>query len=200
MRENIGNGYQHVLGVDSNDTLKAFWIEIPNPIGLDHILFMVGVFLLAPRFAPIFWQLAALTLGHALTVTLGIFGLVTIPPEIIEPLIAALIIYVALENLFMASLGSWRPVVVFGFGLLHGLGFANALEAFGTSEAQFIPTLLGFNIGVGLAEITIVAVCILLVGFWLGQRSWYRWAVTIPCSIVVAGVAAYWFYERTILV
>ena len=118
---------------------------MPIPTGLDHILFVVGLFLLAPKIGPILWQVTAFTLAHTVTLALGVLGYINIPPEIIEPLIAASIVYVALENIVATGLTSWRPLIVFGFGLLHGLGFAGALQAFAVSRRAIHPLASGLQ-------------------------------------------------------
>lgn len=169
------------------------------PKGLDHILFVVGLFLLSTRLHPLLWQVTAFTLAHSVTLALGILGVVQVSAAIVEPLIAASIVYVCVENIFMTRLSRWRPVVIFGFGLLHGLGFAGVLSEFGLSETNLIPGLLGFNIGVELGQITVIAICFALVGFWFSGRDWYRRLITIPASLAIALVGSYWVIERTIL-
>jgi hypothetical protein len=109
------------------------------PKGLDHILFVLGLFFLSPRLRPLLWQISAFTLAHTLTLALGATGLVSVPARIVEPLIAASIVFVAVENLLTDGLKPWRTVVIFGFGLLHGLGFASVLGEFGLPPGQFVP-------------------------------------------------------------
>ena len=169
------------------------------PKGLDHILFVLGLFFLAPRLWPLLWQVTAFTLAHTVTLALGALGLVTIPGSIVEPLIAASIVYVAVENLFTDSLNRWRPLVIFGFGLLHGLGFASVLEEFGLPQGQFIPALVGFNIGVEIGQLTVLAVAFLAVGLWFRGKPWYRSVIAIPASGVIAAVGVYWFVDRVFL-
>ena len=166
------------------------------PKGLDHILFIVGLFLLSPYLRPLLWQVTGFTLAHSVTLALGIYGLVSVPASIIEPLIALSIAFIAIENLFTDKLKRWRPAVVFGFGLLHGLGFASVLGEIGLPQSQFATALIGFNIGVELGQLAVLAVCFLGVGLWFRQRSWYRPAVTMPASIAVALIAMVWFVER----
>jgi hypothetical protein len=132
------------------------------PKGLDHILFVLGLFLLSTALRPLLWQISAFTLAHTVTLGLGAAGWVTVPASIVEPLIAASIAYVAFENLFTARLHPWRPVIVFCFGLLHGLGFASVLGEFGLPEGQFLPALLGFNVGVEAGQLVIVGTAWLL--------------------------------------
>ena len=97
------------------------------PEGLDHILFVLGLFLLSARLRPLVWQVTAFTVAHAVTLTLAALGIVALSPRLVEPLIALSIVYVAVENVLTDRMTRWRPPVVFGFGLLHGLGFAGVL-------------------------------------------------------------------------
>lgn len=166
------------------------------PKGLDHILFVLGLFFLSTRLRPLLWQVSAFTLAHTITLALGALGWVSVPAGIVEPLIAASITYVAVENVLTNALHAWRPAVVFCFGLLHGLGFASVLEEFGLPEGQFVPALLGFNVGVELGQITVIAMAFLAVGYWFGGKPWYRRAIAVPASLAIAAVGAYWFVER----
>lgn len=166
------------------------------PKGLDHILFVLGLFFLTTRFGPLLWQVSAFTLAHTVTLALGALGWVTISGAIVEPLIAASIVYVAVENIRSPEMTRWRPVVIFGFGLLHGLGFASVLGDFGLPEGQFIPALIGFNVGVEVGQLTVIAIAFLAVGIWFGRKEWYRRMISIPASIAIAAVGAYWAIER----
>ncbi len=183
---------------------QSFWAYIPVgfdhivPKGLDHILFVLGLFFLSARFGPLLWQVSAFTLAHTVTLALGVLGWVNIPGSIIEPLIAASIVYVAAENIVAAKLTPWRPAVVFAFGLLHGLGFASVLGEFGLPTGQFIPALIGFNVGVEVGQLAVIAAAFLLVGAFL-NKEWYRRAIAIPASVAIAAVGAFWVIERTIL-
>ena len=169
------------------------------PKGLDHILFVLGLFFLSTRLGPLLWQVSAFTLAHTVTLALGALGIVAIPATVVEPLIAASIVYVAVENIYSDGLSRTRPFVVFGFGLLHGLGFASVLGEFGLPAGQFVPALIGFNIGVELGQLTVIAIAFLAVGAWFGAKSWYRAAIAIPASGLIALVGAYWFVERVFL-
>ncbi|AXI42392.1 hypothetical protein C1J02_10905 [Sulfitobacter sp. SK011] len=188
-------------GGGQQTTWQAFANYIPVgfdhilPKGLDHILFVLGLFFLSTHLRPLIWQVSAFTLAHTVTLALGAMGWVSVPASIVEPLIAASITYVAIENVFTSGLTRWRPLVIFGFGLLHGLGFASVLGEFGLPEGQFIPALVGFNIGVELGQLTVIAIAFFLVG-WAIRRDWYRRLISIPASCVIAGVGAYWFIER----
>jgi len=167
------------------------------PKGIDHILFVVGLFLLSTHLKPLLIQITTFTLAHSISLALGIFGIINVSASIVEPLIAASIIYVCIENIFSDHLSRWRPILVFLFGLLHGLGFASVLKEFGLSQSNFISGLLGFNIGVELGQIAVVLACFLLIGIWFGNKDWYRSRITIPASIVIALIAVYWLLERT---
>ena len=169
------------------------------PKGADHILFVVGLYLLSPSWRALLWQVTAFTLAHTITLALSMLGWVQVPATIVEPLIAASIIYVCVENLFHQCLTRWRPLVVFGFGLLHGLGFASVLTDIGLSPAHFVTGLIAFNLGVEFGQLIVIAGCFLLVGLWFRHRSWYRGAIAIPGSLAIALVGSYWLVERTLL-
>ncbi len=166
------------------------------PKGLDHILFVLGLFFLSSALAPLLWQITAFTAAHTVTLALGALGLVSVPASVVEPLIAASITYVAVENVLTSRLHRWRPAVVFGFGLLHGLGFASVLEEFGLPGEDFIAALLGFNVGVELGQLTVIALAFLAVGLWFGRKPWYRRVIAVPASLVIAAIGAYWTVER----
>ncbi len=178
--------------------LKVGFVHIV-PKGLDHILFVVGLFLLSTQLRPLLIQITSFTLAHSVTLALGIYGVVNISPTIVEPLIAASIIYVCVENIYADKLTRWRPIIVFLFGLLHGLGFASVLKEIGLESSNFVTGLIAFNVGVELGQLTVIAACFLLVGLWFRHKAWYRNRITIPASIGIAIIASYWLMERTIL-
>ena len=169
------------------------------PKGLDHILFVLGLFFLSARLRPLLWQISAFTVAHTITLALGALGWVQVSPGIVEPLIAASIVYVAVENIFLRRLTVWRPFVIFSFGLLHGLGFASVLGEFGLPRDQFMAALIGFNVGVELGQLTVVAIAFATVSFWFRSHPKYRGRVAIPASITIAAIGAYWFVERVFL-
>jgi len=157
------------------------------PKGLDHILFVLGLLFLGARLSGLVWQVSAFTAAHTVTLALGVLGWVAVPGAIVEPLIAASIVFVAVENIFARGLSPWRPLVVFGFGLLHGLGFASVLADFGLPEAQVIPALIGFNIGVEVGQLTVIALAFLCMAPALGIA---RGLVAPRAAAVFHGVAA----------
>ncbi len=169
------------------------------PKGLDHILFVLGLFFLSTRLRPLLVQVSAFTLAHTVTLALGALGYVQIPGWIVEPIIAASIVFVAVENILSQGLSPWRPVIVFGFGLLHGLGFASVLGEFGLPDGAFVPALIGFNVGVELGQLFVIAVAFLLVGVWFRDKPWYRGRIAVPASAAIAAMGAWWVVERVFL-
>ena len=174
----------------------GFWHIIPQ--GPDHILFVLGLFLLSPTLKPLLWQVTAFTLAHSVTLALAMYDIVRLPSEIVEPLIAASIAFIAIENLFTSQLKPWRPIVVFAFGLLHGLGFAGVLSDLALPAGQFGPAIIGFNLGVEVGQLTVIGLAFLAVG-WLRHSKAYRPAVIIPASLAIAAIGIYWAIERTFL-
>ncbi len=170
------------------------------PMGLDHILFVLGLFFLTRSFKPLLWQVTAFTLAHSITLALAMLDVVSLPSKPVEIAIAASIAFVAIENLFHQKLTFWRPLVIFGFGLIHGLGFAGAFqEMLGEGphgvSGRFIAMILAFNIGVELGQLSVIAIAFAVVG-WFWKREWYRTRIAIPASIVIAGFGIYWAVER----
>ncbi|MBA3639009.1 MAG: HupE/UreJ family protein [Acidobacteria bacterium] len=166
------------------------------PKGLDHVLFVLGIFLLSRRVRPILLQVTAFTVAHSITLALSIYGLVSLPSTIVEPAIALSIAYIAIENIVVKDLRPWRYALVFAFGLLHGLGFAGVLKDVGLPPSQFLTALFGFNVGVELGQLTVIGAAFLLVGFWFRDRIWYRARVVLPASVVIACAGLYWTLER----
>ena len=166
------------------------------PKGLDHILFVLGLFFLSLHIRPLLWQITAFTLAHTVTLALGALDILRLPPGIVEPLIAASIVYVGVENVLARRLVPWRPAVVFAFGLLHGLGFAAVLQDFGLSADNFVAKLIGFNLGVEIGQLTVIAVAYMGLGYWFGQKPWYQSRIATPASLAIAAVGAWWTVER----
>jgi hypothetical protein len=166
------------------------------PKGADHILFVCGIFLLAGRLRPVLAQVSAFTAAHTLTLALTVYGVVSLPPRVVEPLIALSIVAVAVENVLAPALTPWRVAVVFAFGLLHGMGFAGVLSGLGLPRHQFVPALLSFNAGVELGQLAVVAILALLVALPFRKETWYRRRVVVPASLAIAAVGLVWFVER----
>jgi hydrogenase/urease accessory protein HupE len=166
------------------------------PLGIDHILFILGLFLLSTKLQPLLVQITAFTIAHSFTLALGLYGLVEVPAKIVEPLIALSIVFVAVENLFTSRLTKWRPFVIFGFGLLHGLGFAGILQELGLPRDQYLVGLVGFNVGVELGQLAVIALAWLVSSFWFQSRPWYRTRLVLPASAAIAAVGLFWTIER----
>ena len=169
------------------------------PYGLDHMLFVLGLFLLSGRLRTVLWQVSAFTVAHSITLGLSIYGLIAVPPSIVEPLIAVSIAYVAIENLFLRELKPWRVALVFAFGLLHGMGFAGALKELGLPPSEFLTALVTFNVGVEAGQLSVIAAAFLLVGWHCSHRDWYRRRIVVPASLMIACTAAYWTFTRMAL-
>jgi len=178
VRQYLWLGYTHIL-----------------PKGLDHILFVLGLFLLSPRLKTLLLQVTAFTVAHSITLGLSMYGIVSLPPRFVEPMIALSIAYVAIENLITRELKPWRIALVFMFGLLHGLGFAGVLRELGLPRDEFLTALLMFNLGVEGGQLTIIAAALLAV-FPFMKKGWYRQRVVIPASLLIAAIGLYWTITR----
>jgi hypothetical protein len=176
----IGLGYTHIL-----------------PEGLDHILFVLGLFFFATRMRPLLWQITAFTIAHSVTLGLAMSGVFSLPSQIVEPLIALSIAVVAIENIFFRKVKASRWMIVFGFGLIHGMGFASALRDLGLPAGKFWPVLASFNVGVELGQLTVVTAAFLLTR-WMWHKPWYFKRVVVPVSSVITVIALYWVAQRTI--
>jgi len=167
------------------------------PLGLDHILFVLGLFLLGGGWRPLIKQVTAFTLAHSLTLALAMLNVIRLPARVVEPIIALSIAYVAVENLYRRDVNRGRWLVVFAFGLVHGLGFAGVLTELGLPPGRFLPALIGFNVGVEGGQLTVLALAALAT--WpLRDRTWYRPWVTRPACILIAGVGLFWAVERVL--
>ncbi|MGB5006572.1 MAG: HupE/UreJ family protein [Ferruginibacter sp.] len=166
------------------------------PMGLDHILFVLSLFLLSPKLKPVLWQATAFTVAHSITLGLAMFKVITPSPAIVEPIIALSIMYVALENIFSPTLKRSRIGIVFLFGLVHGMGFANALGELGLPQNAYLTSLIMFNVGVELGQLAVILLAFFLFGKWFGNKPYYRKAIVIPLSILILIMAGYWTVER----
>lgn len=169
------------------------------PLGLDHMLFVLGLYLLNNKPRAIIAQVSAFTLAHSITLGLSMYGLLNLSPRFVEPVIAISIAYVAIENLFLKGLKPWRIVLVFVFGLLHGMGFAGVLREVGIPREDFLTALLTFNVGVEFGQLAVIGGAFLLVGWHAAKQSWYRGRVVVPASVAIACSAIYWTVERITL-
>lgn len=166
------------------------------PNGLDHILFVLGLFLLAANGRTLLLQVSAFTLAHSMTLGLALFGLVSLPGTVVEPLIALSIAYVALENLLTSRLQPWRLLLVFLFGLLHGLGFAEVLTSLNLPKSDLIGTLVGFNLGVEAGQLAVILAAALMVRALRLTAFDYRRLVVRPASAIIGLAGVVWVIQR----
>lgn len=169
------------------------------PRGLDHILFILGIFLLSVHLRPLLWQVTMFTVAHTITLGLSMNGMISLPANIVEPLIALSITYIGIENIFAKALHKSRLLLVFGFGLLHGMGFASVLTDFGMPEDAFITALISFNVGVELGQLTIILLAFLMVGLWFSKKKWYHEVIVQPASAIIAVTGLYWTIDRVVI-
>jgi hydrogenase/urease accessory protein HupE len=166
------------------------------PYGLDHILFVLGLFLLTTRAKPLMAQITAFTIAHSITLGLTMYGLVSLSARIVEPAIALSIVFVAVENLTTTTLRPWRIALVFCFGLLHGMGFAGVLRELGLPRSQFLTALVSFNVGVEAGQLTVVAAAFLLIAHWHRRKAWFRPRFVVPASALIALTGLAWTVQR----
>jgi hypothetical protein len=162
--------------------------------GPDHLLFLLALLALARGFWPIVRIVTGFTVAHSITLSLAALGVVDVPSRIAEPLIAATIVWVAIENLAFPAGGRRRWLVAVVFGLVHGLGFASALTELGLPRDAMVRALIGFNVGVELGQLAFVAVAIPAL-VWLAKPGRIA-KLPQALSVVVALAGAVWLVER----
>ena len=166
------------------------------PSGPDHILFVISLCLLSTKISTIIWQASAFTIAHTITLALSMKNIIVAPPDLVEPIIALSICFVAVENLLITELKAWRVVIVFLFGLIHGMGFASALNEIGLPRNKFYTSVFSFNVGVELGQITIIFLVFALLIYRFGKKEWYRKYIVYPLSVIIAVIAAWWTIQR----
>jgi uncharacterized membrane protein len=169
------------------------------PQGLDHILFVAGLCLLSTKIKTIIWQATAFTVAHSITLALSMKNIIVAPPAVVEPIIALSILFVAVENINLSELKPWRIAIVFLFGLIHGMGFASSLNEIGLPPNKFYTSILSFNVGVELGQMTVIAAMFLFIIIPLRNKVNYRKMVVYPLSVLIGVVATYWTVERLFL-
>jgi hypothetical protein len=175
-------GFQHIL-----------------PLGFDHILFIISLVLLSPNLKQLLWQSAAFTIGHCVTLGLAMYDIFKISPSIVEPLIAITIVFIAIENLYQKQLKPTRILLIFAFGLLHGMGFATALSDIGLPQNAYLLSLLMFNFGVELGQVFVILVSYFLL-IQILKKTELTWRkLTLPITICIICVGSFWVFERLFL-
>ncbi len=189
--------------------LETVWLYVKLgfihivPKGWDHILFVLGLFLAMRSKSDLIWQVSAFTLAHTITLALAATGVISPPAHIVEPLIALSIAFVAAKNILFPTMSKWRPALVFGFGLIHGMGFAGVFKELGLVVDQFITTLVSFNIGVEIGQLAVILAAFILtrliqrVALPDGHTAMiYRKYITVPMSALIGMIGLYWFITR----
>jgi len=168
------------------------------PAGLDHILFVIGLLAFSLSGKALVAQISLFTVAHTLTLAMASLGWVAVPGAIVEPLIALSIAYIGIENIWRAKgrLTLLRSAVVFGFGLLHGLGFASVLADFGLPSHAFVLGLLSFNIGVEIGQLMVVIPVFALLTVLRLNKYIFRQRFQVPVSLSISFVGLYWAAER----
>lgn len=165
------------------------------PKGLDHLLFVLGIFLAARTRRSLIAQISLFTLAHTFTLALATYRVIEPPIQIVEIAIATSILWIGLENIWFRKQGALRYVLIAAFGLLHGMGFASALNGLELSPNNFLISLLSFNLGVELGQLTFIAILFLLLGCARGKSN-YQQHIVLPSSLFISAVSAYWIIER----
>ncbi len=176
-------GYMHIL-----------------PEGFDHILFVTGLCLLSDKVSTILWQATAFTVAHSITLALSMKNLIVAPSAVVEPIIALSILFVALENMMIEKLSPWRILIVFMFGLIHGMGFASALNEIGLPPNKFFLSIFSFNVGVELGQMTVIFAVFGLIILPFHKMKNFKKRVVFPLSIAIASIALYWTVQRVFFV
>ncbi len=168
--------------------------------GYDHLLFLFALLIGCRRFSSVIKVITAFTIAHSISLALATLGWVEIPSSIVEPLIAASIVYVGVENLVRRQNISHRALLTFGFGLVHGFGFAGALREMGVGVdggAVAVP-LLSFNCGVELGQMMVASVILPVLWHFKDKPQFaIRWAPAFSAFVVLAG--GFWFVQRVFL-
>lgn len=165
--------------------------------GFDHVLFVLALLLGARKFRDVAVVASVFTLAHSVTLAMAVLGWVDVPGWVVEPLIALSIVFVALENL-LGGTGRRRLAVVFGFGLLHGLGFAGSLDINSAFSWDTVLSLISFNVGIEVGQVLLVCAVFPLL-LLVRRASWSNLAYVAATS-VVAGIGLVWFFDRVTFV
>ena len=170
------------------------------PQGFDHILFVAGLCLLSNKIKVIIWQATAFTVAHSITLAMSMKNIIVAPNVVVEPIIALSILFVAVENLLLSELKPWRIILVFMFGLIHGMGFASSLNEIGLPRNKFLTSILSFNVGVELGQISVILAVFFLLVLPFGKRNDYRKWIVSPLSVIIGITALYWTIQRVFFV
>ncbi|KXI26929.1 HupE/UreJ family protein [Paraglaciecola hydrolytica] len=185
---------QSLLELCINYLVQGF--EHVVPLGIDHILFVLLLFLCTSTLRELVLNVSLFTIAHSITLSLATLGWIQITPSIIEPLIALTIILLAVQVLLKKHPARQR-LMIFIFGLLHGLGFASVFSEIAAPGEQLVLSLLSFNLGVEAGQLTVIGLAALVCWSWRQQTIYIQRVVPIT-SGVIAIVGFYWFVERLV--
>ncbi len=190
----------YVLDKQTTDKIFSTYLELGFthilPLGLDHVLFIVCVFFLNTSFKKILLQATMFTIAHSITLAMVVYDVINPPIAIIEAIIALSIAILAIENIFFNTLKPWRLIMIFAFGLIHGMGFASALDELGLPLNSFATALVSFNIGVELGQVSILVALFMVYKLLFEHKTWYRNRILIPSNIAIALIALTWTFQR----
>jgi hydrogenase/urease accessory protein HupE len=162
--------------------------------GYDHLLFLLALVVVTPALRPLWATVSLFTIAHSVTLAISTLQVFAPPPSLVECAIALSITYVGLENLTSRA-SRPRYLVVFGFGLIHGFGFAGALAELGLPQAQTPGALLGFNVGVELGQVGLLGLAFPII-HWLRRSEWFGPRGVPALSIGTALAGMFWFLQR----
>ena len=179
--------------------LKLGYLHI-LPLGMDHILFVLSIFLINTKLKPVIAQMTVFTIAHSITLGLGMYGVIKLPASVVEPIIALSIVFVALENIILDKVNTTRYIIIFAFGLIHGMGFAGVLLDLGLPPQDYVLGLISFNVGMELGQISVILLAYFLLSKWFIHKPYYKRKIVIPISIVIACIASFWVIERVFFI
>jgi hydrogenase/urease accessory protein HupE len=162
--------------------------------GLDHLLFLLTLILLKMKLRDYAKIITSFTIAHSLTLALTVLGIIHLPSKFVETMIAVSIMYVAIENIFFSKNAKYRWTLTFFFGLIHGMGFADLLMEMHLPPSQIAISLLSFNLGIEITQLTLVALAFLLLWYWHKSR-WYPSTFKIVNLFAIV-TAIIWIIQR----
>ena len=174
-----------------------FWLGVEHLLsGIDHMLFVFGLLFIVSGTANLFKTITAFTIAHSITLGLSVLELIKMPQASTEAFIALTLIYLALEVSEKHKYESTPWVVAFGFGLLHGLGFAGALNDIGVNNDALLFSLLFFNVGIEVGQLLVLPLFGLII--WLLSRSLFKTNIHRYASYLIGGLGSFWLIERVL--
>ena len=194
---NLKNSVIKIPEIEQTFPTAYFILGVEHLLGgPDHLLFVMGLLFIVFGWKNLLKTITAFTLAHSITLALSVLGIIRLPSGSIEALIALTIIYLALEINSKEKLNKTPWLMAFGFGLLHGFGFAGALSEIGISNDQLLLSLLFFNVGIEIGQLIMIP--IFLSGIYVLSKIKLEKISYQGASFLLGGVGSYWFIERII--